>query len=412
LRVDGSALASSEPVRALSPLAERFVAAGHRLYLVGGCVRDLLLGHADGHDLDCTTDARPDVIKRLVAPLATAVWNQGERFGTIGAEIDGRSVEITTFRAERYDPTSRKPAVTFGDDLIEDLSRRDFTINAIALSLHDGALIDPYDGAADLRDVWLRTPLAPEVSFGDDPLRMLRAARFASRFDLRVDPGVRTAMAAMALRMEVVSRERVHDELWKLLSLANPAAGLHLLVDSGVSAHVFSPLDQAGLDRALALGSGVDAVTAMTAIVLPLDDDAIRRALTVELRCSAEEIRAIRQLARAVRELPEPATAAAVRAWAQQIGPRAADAIHIAHAVIGRRSAAVQAMLSELRETEDPTDASLPVDGADVMRELVVGEGRVVGEALEHLRALRIEHGPLTREEALHALRAWYRPAP
>ncbi|NNE11067.1 MAG: CCA tRNA nucleotidyltransferase, partial [Ilumatobacter sp.] len=166
----------------LAPLAERFETAGHRLYLVGGSVRDLLVGtDRDDYDLDLTTDARPDEIKRCLDGWATSLWTQGERFGTIGAKHRDRVVEITTFRAESYADDSRKPHVTYADDVETDLSRRDFTINAMALELTGGStpsLVDPFGGAVDLMQQVLRTPLGPEISFSDDPLRMLRAARF------------------------------------------------------------------------------------------------------------------------------------------------------------------------------------------------------------------------------------------
>ena len=164
--------ASFERVRAvMQPVADAFAAAGHELYLVGGLVRDTLVVTGDAHDIDCTTGARPPEITTLLRPFAAAMWTQGERFGTIGAQMDGSAVEVTTFRAEQYDPTTRKPNVSFGDDLVSDLARRDFTINAMAVSLHDGALHDPFDGRGDLGRGVLRTPLAPEVSFTDDPLR-------------------------------------------------------------------------------------------------------------------------------------------------------------------------------------------------------------------------------------------------
>ena len=184
-------------VEATAGLSERFRAAGHTLYLVGGSVRDAIVagdrpaGGAEPtdtpSDLDFTTDARPDDIESVVAGWADAVWTQGKRFGTIGCTDGGRVYEITTHRAEAYHPDSRKPAVAFGDRVEDDLSRRDFTINAMALRLPEMELIDPFEGLADLAARRLRTPLDPEVSFGDDPLRMLRAARFIARFDLEPD---------------------------------------------------------------------------------------------------------------------------------------------------------------------------------------------------------------------------------
>jgi poly(A) polymerase len=188
------------------PLADRFASARHRLYLVGGVVRDQVLGrHVDASsDIDLTTDARPPDIKRIVRPLASAVWTQGERFGTIGCRIGERSYEITTHRGDVYVPDSRKPAVTYSDTIEHDLARRDFTVNAMAAELPDGAIIDPYNGRADLASHTLRTPLAPEVSFGDDPLRMLRAARFAASYALAPEPALVAAVEAMAARLAIV----------------------------------------------------------------------------------------------------------------------------------------------------------------------------------------------------------------
>jgi poly(A) polymerase len=218
------------------PVAERFAAAGHRLYLVGGIVRDLLLDRdLDRPDLDFTTDARPDETRAIVGPVATAVWDQGARFGTIGARIDGREWEITTHRAEAYDPSSRKPEVSFGDAIEDDLARRDFTVNAMALTLPDAQLVDPFEGMTDLLvHKRLRTPLTPEESFSDDPLRMLRAARFVAGYGLAPDPALVAAATAMAHRLEVVSAERIRDELHKLLAVDDPAAGLWFLHDTGL----------------------------------------------------------------------------------------------------------------------------------------------------------------------------------
>jgi len=233
-------------LRELAPLAERFRANGHRLYLVGGTVRDLLV--ADGKtdfDLDLTTDARPPEIKACLEGWADAIWTQGEKFGTIGAHKvnsetgDTRPYEITTFRAEAYTDDSRKPVVVFADEIDADLSRRDFTVNAMALELTaDGdmpELVDPFDGAVDLVQRVLRTPLGPEISFSDDPLRMLRAARFIARYQFEPVPGLTEACRSMASRLEIVSAERIRDELDKLIVVDHPAAGLWFLVDTGLA---------------------------------------------------------------------------------------------------------------------------------------------------------------------------------
>lgn len=226
----------------MAPVAQRFRDAGHRLYLVGGTVRDLLMssGSLDDSatmDFDATTTARPAEIKTLISGLADAVWTQGERFGTIGMKIGERAYEITTHRAEAYSPDSRKPDVAFGDSIETDLSRRDFTINAMALELTSDApeLVDPFGGMADLVGRVLRTPLSPEESFNDDPLRMMRAARFISQLKVTPDDALVAAVRAMASRLEIVSMERIHHELDKLLVTDSPTAGLWFLMDTGLA---------------------------------------------------------------------------------------------------------------------------------------------------------------------------------
>jgi len=233
-------------LRELAPLAARFREAGHRLYLVGGTVRDLFVASGrDDFDLDLTTDARPPEIKRCLEGWADAIWTQGEKFGTIGAQVRDpatgfeRIFEITTFRAEAYTDESRKPHVVFADEIEADLSRRDFTVNAMALELTGDddtpTLIDPFDGAVDLATRVLRTPIGPEISFSDDPLRMLRAARFIAGHQLVPTPELVEAVRELAPRLEIVSAERIRDELDKLLVVDHPAAGLWFLVDTGLA---------------------------------------------------------------------------------------------------------------------------------------------------------------------------------
>ena len=221
-------------------LARAFVAAGFQLHLVGGTVRDALLGRPSD-DLDFATDARPDDVLALLKGRAEATWTTGIEFGTIGAQIDGKRFEITTFRADRYDRVSRNPEIVFGDNLADDLRRRDFTMNAMALSLPDRTFHDPFGGLADLARGVVRTPATAEESFADDPLRMLRAARFVAQLDgvngvpMDVDADVLVAMKAMAAQLERITAERVQVELTKLLLGANPHAGLVLLTESGLA---------------------------------------------------------------------------------------------------------------------------------------------------------------------------------
>lgn len=244
----------------LAPLAARFHAAGHQLYVVGGTVRDLFVpnGKTD-FDLDLTTDARPPEIKSCLEGWADAVWTQGEKFGTIGAqklnEQTGvpRIYEITTFRAEAYTDDSRKPHVEFADDIQADLSRRDFTVNAMALQLTGDSdtpeLVDPFNGTADLVSGTLRTPVGPEVSFSDDPLRMLRAARFIAGYQLKPTPALLEAVREMAERLEIVSAERVRDELDKLMVVDHPSAGLWFLVETGLADHFLPELPAMRLEH-------------------------------------------------------------------------------------------------------------------------------------------------------------------
>ena len=227
----------------VADVAALFRAAGKRLYLVGGTVRDLLGGlDFDGLDYDATTDARPDEIKKIIASWADAVWTQGEKFGTIGARKGTRVYEITTHRAEAYHPDSRKPDVEFADAIETDLSRRDFTINSMALEVtaDSPTLVDPFGGAADLLTRVLRTPLDPDISFSDDPLRMMRAARFVARFQMTPVPELVAAVHRMKDRLEIVSAERIRDELNKLIVVDAPSAGLWFLVETGL-ADLFLP---------------------------------------------------------------------------------------------------------------------------------------------------------------------------
>ena len=237
-------------VEATDELARRFAAAGRAVYLVGGSVRDALLpGAAEESDIDLTTDARPDEIERIVRGWADDVWTQGAKFGTIGCRKGGRVYEITTHRAEVYVPESRKPEVTYGDDIELDLSRRDFTVNALALRLPDMELIDPFDGLGDLAAGRLRTPLDPEVSFGDDPLRMLRAARFAARFSLEPDPALVDAVTKMHGRLSIVSAERIRDELDKILLLDVPSQALWFVVRTGLAGEFLPELPGLALEQ-------------------------------------------------------------------------------------------------------------------------------------------------------------------
>jgi poly(A) polymerase len=238
---------SSKPLA--SELAEKFAKAGFTLALVGGPVRDAILGRL-GNDLDFTTNARPDETKSIIKKDADSLWETGREFGTIAAQFGDVTVEITTYRSEKYETQTRNPEVIFGDNIDGDLLRRDFTVNAMALELTTTPpkFIDNYDGVNDLARKVLRTPGTPENSFSDDPLRMMRAARFASQLGFDVDPAIINAIKEMAGRIEIISAERVRDELVKLIMSENPRIGIALLVDTGLADYVLPEIPKLKLE--------------------------------------------------------------------------------------------------------------------------------------------------------------------
>ena len=407
-------------------LAERFDAAGHRLYLVGGVVRDLALGVASAaDDIDLTTDATPDVIKQLVSPIATALWSQGERFGTIGATVNGRDLEITTHRAEAYDPASRKPTVVFGRSVEDDLARRDFTINAMAVSLPDGALIDPFGGMTHLDQRVLATPLSPGESFSEDPLRMMRAARFLPRFALTADPGVEASARELAPRLAIVSVERISAELERLLALPQVEQGVRFLHDCGLLVEVIPAYrpDPAAATRAATLAAGDGSADVRRAgLFAPVGVDGVRAALT-RLRYPRAVVATTVGLVEALPvALGRDVTPADVRRTVDRVGldaiadlrqlaanhrrtdpagdPAGAEPDAVPGGVPGTEPT-FDAVYEALAAEEDLTDLSIPLSGRDIMRHLDLAPGPEVGEAARHLRAARIEHGPLTVEAAL-----------
>jgi poly(A) polymerase len=441
-------------------LAELFDRAGKRLYLVGGAVRDAILGHPR-NEHDFTTDARPDDIEAIVKGWADAIWLQGKRFGTVGCSKDGRVFEITTHRAEAYPPESRKPAVRYADAVEADLARRDFTVNAMALELPGLELIDPFDGISDLVQRRLRTPLAPEESLNDDPLRMLRAARFLAGYGLEPVPQLIDAVRALRGRLEIVSAERVRDELDKLLVVERPGRGLWFLVDTGLAeeflpelsalaleqdpvhrhkdvlAHTVAVVDRTPPDRVLRLAAlfhdvgkpktrsfGTNGVSfhhhevvgarmtrdRMHTLRYPNDDIAdVSRLVELHLRFHG------------FRPASEEGgwTDSAVRRYARDAGPlldrlnvlTRADCTTRNKAKAERLAArmdALEARIAELRAQEE-LDAIRPdLDGHQVMAHLGIGPGPAVGRALAHLLEARLEEGPLGEEEAYRRLDEWW----
>ncbi len=439
-------------------MAEALVGAGHRAYLVGGIVRDQLLGKDldPATDIDLTTDATPDQIKAAVGPVVDALWNQGERFGTIGVKVGDRPFEITTHRAESYAPDSRKPEVAFGTDIVDDLARRDFTVNAMALELPDPQLIDPFDGAVDLAAGRLRTPLAPEVSFTDDPLRMLRAARFLAGYGLEPVPELVAAVRANAHRLEIVSAERIRDELDKLLVVPDPSAGLWFIVDTGLADQFLPELTTMRLEQD-PIHHHKDVLAHTIAVVAKTEPERLVRLAALlhdvgkprtraftdggvtfhhhevvgarmardrmkALKYSADDVEAVRKLVYLhlrFHGYGDGWTDSAVRRFVRDAGDQYDRLVDLTAsdcttrnkrkaAQLAQRMADFKERVVALREQEE-LDAIRPdLDGKQVMDHLGIPPGREIGQALEHLLEIRLEEGPLSEDEAYARLDAWW----
>jgi len=419
-QLPGSAVATARA--AVAPLTAAFASAGYRLYLVGGLVRDDLLGRVrDDVDYDLTTDARPEAIKTLVDPFADAVWITGERFGTIACRIDGVVYEITTHRADAYDESSRKPIVEFGDNVHDDLARRDFTVNAMAIDLADGALVDPFGGAADLEAGRLRTPLDPEISFSDDPLRMLRAARFIATLGLEPDLKLMDAVGAMRERMAIVSVERVRDELQKMLLVPDPRPGFRFLSSTGLLVDVLPAIAAQELDsdrlaeRTVAVApESVDRWAALLLDAPPAE----REGELHRLKPSGELARSVAWLTDAEPWL-QPGTAptsAEVLRRSAAAAPEGLDLEARLAFVAALRAgtdttdlAAAKAELERLREAEPDLDKPVaPLSGVEVAALLDIEFGPLIGRAHAALLEHRFAHGPLQRDEAIDVLRRWW----
>ena len=451
----------------MAPLSARFRDAGHRLYLVGGTVRDLLLGAAaDEVDFDATTTARPDQIKEIVSGIADAVWTQGERFGTIGLRIGSRTYEITTHRAEAYDADSRKPEVRFSDDVETDLSRRDFTINALALEVTSDApvLVDPFGGADDLMSRTLRTPLSAEESFSDDPLRMLRAARFISQLEVAPDPSIPAAVSHMVDRLAIVSMERVRIEFDKLMTTRRPSLGLWFLVDTGLIDQ-FMPelrlmrLEQDPIHRhkdvlthTIAVVENVQAdarddfdfrITRLAALFHDIGKPRTRgvkegKGVTfhhhevVGARRTRDRMRAMKYPnddIEAVSELVAKSgrfhtyqmgwSDSAVRRYVRDAGDWLPELNVLTRcdcttrnekkaARLSKRMDEMEERIAELAEREELAALRPELDGVRVMEILGLGAGPAVGAALEFLMDIRLEEGIIGEEAAIARLHAWW----
>ncbi|HEX6247290.1 MAG TPA: CCA tRNA nucleotidyltransferase [Nocardioidaceae bacterium] len=450
----------------IDELGARFAQAGEEIALVGGPVRDALLGRLQ-NDLDFTTSARPEVTERLVEGWADAVWDMGRAFGTIGCRRGPWQVEITTYRSEKYDPDSRKPAVDYGDSLEGDLGRRDFTVNAMAISLPGREFQDPYGGLVDLAHQVLRTPGRPEDSFSDDPLRMMRAARFAAQLGFTVAPEVVAAMTAMAGRIEIVSAERVRDELVKLVCAPHPRRGLALMVETGIADHVLPELPALALERdehhshkdvyehtltvleqaidlEHRLGEGPDFVVRFAALMHDVGKPRTRRFLgdgTVTfhhhdvvgakittkrmkaLRFSNDEIQAVTRLVELHLRFHGYGsgewTDSAVRRYVRDAGDQL-ERLHILtradSTTRNRRKAErlrkaydhLEERIARLAEQEELDAVRPDLDGNQIMQLLGIGPGPEVGRAYKHLMELRLDRGPMSQEEATEALLSWW----
>ena len=457
-------------------LGEVFAAAGHELALVGGPVRDAFLGRLAGlPDLDFATSARPEATEAILARWGEACWDVGRAYGTIGARRGGTVVEVTTYRADRYEHSSRRPEVVFGDDLVGDLHRRDLTVNAMALRLPSRELVDPYGGLHDLMAQVLRTPAPPEQSFDEDPLRVLRAARFASQLRMGPDEATRAAMAAAAPRIDpaagVVAAERTGAEVVKLVMGEAPRAGLEVLVDTGVADHVLPELsalratvDEHGrhkdvydhtltvLEQAIALEerytSGPDLVLRLAAVMHDVGKPATRRferggAVSfhhhevVGAKMTARRLRELRLDKATVRDVSRLVglhlrfhgygggewTDSAVRRYVTDAG----DLLPRLHALTRadsttrnrRRAAALDATYDDLEERIDRLTAAEELgrvrpelDGAQIMEVLGIAPGPLVGRAYAHLLTVRLDAGLLGEAAARAELLEWWARQP
>jgi poly(A) polymerase len=450
----------------VSPVADelgrRFAAAGHELHLVGGSVRDALLGRL-GDDLDFCTDARPERTLEIVTGWAEAIWTTGQEFGTIGMARRGLRLEVTTYRAEAYDRVSRNPIVRYGQSLEDDLRRRDFTVNAMAVSVPGHVFADPHGGLADLAAHVLRTPGTPQESFADDPLRMLRAARFAAQLRFEVYAPVRAAMVDMAGDLARITAERIRDELVKLMCGADPVTGLRLLVDTGLADIVLPEVAGLRLEidehaqhkdvyehtltvvrNAIALeDDGPDFVLRMAALLHDIGKPATKAVGSggrvsfhhhevVGARLTKQRMTALKfpkDVIAAVAGLVAlhlrfygygrgEWTDSAVRRYVTDAGDLLPRLHKLTRSDVTtrnrRKAAALAADYSSLEERitriaaeEDLARVRPDLDGNEIMRLLGVPPGPLVGQAWRHLKELRLDRGPLSHDEAEAELRRW-----
>jgi poly(A) polymerase len=437
-------------------LGQRFVEAGHELYLVGGSVRDMVLGRPSP-DLDFSTSAHPAQTTALLRGWADRQYLLGVRFGTVGALKDGIRVEITTFRQEVYAEEHRKPSVTFGKDVEVDLSRRDFTINAMAVKLPDGTFVDPFGGVRDLATRTLDTPLDPQLALSDDPLRMVRAARFVAQLAVTAAPRVVESMRAMRERLAIVSPERIRDELDKLLVAPNPGAGLQLLVETAVSEMFLPELNALRLEQdpvhrhkdvlhhtyAVVERTEPDLTLRLAALLHDIGKPATRQITPDGVQFHHHEVVGARMAEKRMRELRYPNALiddvrtlvelhlrfhgygdgwsdAAVRRYVRDAGPLLDRLNQLTRADVttGNEQRAtrfrglqdeLEERIARLAEQENLEALRPPLNGSQVMEHLGIEPGPAVGEALEFLMELRLERGPIDEPEAFELLDRWAR---
>jgi poly(A) polymerase len=435
-------------------LATIFSTNGFEFAVVGGSVRDVILGE-ESADIDVCTNARPGDILKLVEPFAEHVWRQGETFGTIGARFRDVDFEITTYRKEIYRDDTRKPEVEFGNDIETDLSRRDFTINSMAFSLPDAILIDPFNGLEDLMNKQLRTPLEPEISFSDDPLRMMRAARFIARFGCVPNDELIDAVKKMKDRMAIVSNERIRDELCKLLVVDDPSAGFYFLSETGLSDEFLPELNAMKLEQdpvhqhkdvlkhtiAVVANTRPELRVRLAALFHDIAKPATReitengvsfhhhevvgakmtRKRMRELAFSKEMIDEVSQLVFLHLRIHTYAmgwTDSAVRRYVRDAGDLLDDLNHLQRCDCTTRNKrraqelhdrmdALEARIEELGKLEELKKIRPHLDGQQVMEHLNIKPGREVGKALDFLLEHRLEHGPVSEEEAYRLLDGW-----
>jgi poly(A) polymerase len=454
-----------ERVPEVGGIGRLFAQHGHELALVGGPVRDVFRGERPS-DLDLTTDATPDQVLAIVDGWADTIWTAGIAFGTVGLRKGGSVFEITTYRSEQYQATSRKPDVRYGRSLEEDLSRRDFTINAMAATLPGYELVDPFGGLDALQDKVLRTPGRPQDSFSDDPLRTLRAARFAAKLGFTVPADVRAAMSEQAPRLGIVSAERIAGELTKLMLTPDPALGIDLLVQTGVAEQVLPEVSRLRLEvdehhrhkdvyqhsltvlrQAIELepryGLQGDLTVRLAALfhdigkprtrsLLPGGRVAFHHHEMVGAKLARRRLTALRfpnDVVRDVSRLVELHlrfhgygegvwTDSAVRRYVRDAGPLLSRLHVLTRADCTTRNQAkaqrlaraydgLEQRIAELSEQEELGRIRPELDGSDIIDTLGLTPGPLVGRAYDFLLELRITRGLIGREQAVQELLGW-----